>query len=215
MTARLDARSFCRARWEALRPLTEAPAAAWSTVFEELADLYSEPLRHYHTLEHIADLLALSARHRETLGQPDVVDLAIFFHDAIYDVSRHDNEVRSADLARARLAAACVPGHLRLRVGELIEATRHGEGRQTDGDCDLLLDLDLSILAAEDARYVAYSKAIRKEYGQYSDADYARGRAKVLEGFLARAAIFRTPELYAAMEAKARENLASELARLW
>ena len=73
----------------------------------------------------------------------------------------------------------------------------------------MLLDLDLSVLAAAPDRYRAYAQAIRQEYAAVPDALYRPGRRRVLEGFLARPQIYRTERLRALWEASARANLSA------
>ena len=96
-----------------------------------------------------------------------------------------------------------------------VEATKHAAAAATsDTDLDHLLDFDVSILAAEPVAYEAYARAIRKEYAIYPDLIYRPGRAKVLRAFMAQPSIYRAPELAAMWEARARVDLAAELARL-
>jgi predicted metal-dependent HD superfamily phosphohydrolase len=47
----------------------------------------------------VLDAVALLAE-RGLVVDRDAVDLAAWFHDAVYDVGRDDNEDRSAELAR-------------------------------------------------------------------------------------------------------------------
>lgn len=174
---------------------------------------YAEPHRHYHTIEHIASLLRLLDEHGHEVMDHDAMVLAILFHDIVYDPVRHDNEEASAGVAAERLAQLDLPDRLIIKVRRYILATRHGEsaGAIDDTDLALLLDLDLSVLAAEPSLYRAYAQAIRREYAHVPDELYRSGRRQVLEGFLARERIFRT-ELH--WEEAARANLAGEIAGL-
>ena len=74
----------------------------------ELEAAYEEPQRHYHTLEHLGECLALFERHRTHAERPAEVELALWFHDAVYAIGRADNEARSAEWARRALHAAAV-----------------------------------------------------------------------------------------------------------
>src|SRR5207248_4836711 len=134
----------------------------------------------------------------EGLADPGAVELANFFHDAVYIPTRSDNEAESATLARARLTALGLPPGLIGRVAELILATRHGieHVEQHDADLDLLLDLDLSVLAADRPIYESYARAIRSEYAVYPDEVYCPGRRRVLGQFLARPRIYQTGRLH-------------------
>src|SRR5215475_4432514 len=75
------------------------------TIRDELVRAYTAPDRHYHNLAHIEAMLGLARSHGGALSDSDAVEAAIWFHDAIYDTRRHDNEVKSAELAAERLAA--------------------------------------------------------------------------------------------------------------
>ena len=49
----------------------------------ELAALYRAPERHYHGLSHIEALLALVQAYRPAVTDPEAVEAAIWFHDAV------------------------------------------------------------------------------------------------------------------------------------
>ncbi|MET0567581.1 MAG: hypothetical protein ABWZ74_00750 [Hyphomicrobiaceae bacterium] len=205
------------AGWRALAVrlgIAEQPATA---LLDELIRAYSQSGRHYHNLDHIAALLDLLDRHGGPVGNRDAVELAIFFHDAVYVPTRSDNEAASAALARARLTGLGADSALVSEVERLILATRHGAAiadADSDPDLALLLDLDLSILGAERSAYAAYAHAIRREYAMVPDLLYRPGRRRALAEFLARPRIYATPSLRDLWEASARANLAWESATL-
>jgi predicted metal-dependent HD superfamily phosphohydrolase len=188
------------------------PAGA-DAVLAELLRAYSEPHRHYHTLTHIAELLQLLEEHGGA-SDKDAVQLVILFHDAMYDPASRDNEEESAELAAQRLAALGFPAPFVAKVDRFIRATRHSlpPRRHDDPDLNLLLDLDLSILAAPPDRYAAYVAAIREEYRAVPQDVFVAGRRAMLEGFLARKQIYLTERLRALWEAPARANMVAELA---
>src|ERR1700730_2659950 len=131
------------ARWCALFERLGVDAATASPTFAELVGAYSQPGRHYHTLDHIAALFHQLDQHGEGIADRSAVKLAIFFHDAVYVATRSDNEAESAALARERLTALGLPAALIARVADLILATRHGTERTGRHDADLALFLDL------------------------------------------------------------------------
>src|SRR5690242_15683329 len=88
----------------------------------ELSVLYRQPGRHYHGVAHIEALLVLASEHRKDLSDPQAIEAAIWFHDAIYDSRRSDNEARSAALAAEKLASRVEPARLS-RIVAMIEAT--------------------------------------------------------------------------------------------
>ncbi|GLR91885.1 hypothetical protein GCM10007857_86030 [Bradyrhizobium iriomotense] len=177
---------------------------------EELAAAYAAPGRYYHNLSHIEDCLAalarveeLSAREREILSE------AIWWHDVVYDPTRSDNEEISAQLAERH-----VRDDISHEVGRLIRLTKTHEIQADDRLGAILISIDLSILAAEPARYDAYAAAIRQEFIHVRDADYRAGRARVLRQFAARPIIYPDAGFAAKYDRRARDNLARELASL-
>ncbi|MBX9583055.1 MAG: hypothetical protein K2X87_22340 [Gemmataceae bacterium] len=192
-----------------------APADAYPA-FDVLVAAYSAPDRHYHNLEHVADMLRVVSRLVGLADDPSALQLAVWFHDAVYDPRARDNEDRSAELAADLLGPVGVPRSDLERVGRLVRATAHLAGSEPAGDREtaVLLDADLAILGASPERYQRYAAAIRREYAWVPDADYRAGRARVIEHFLARPRLFRTDLMAAEGEAAARANLRAELASL-
>ena len=181
-------------------------AGEGSELFAQLKAAYAEPQRHYHTLQHLGECLAAFDGVQSLAGHPHAVEMALWFHDAIYDVKGHENEQRSADWARDALLAAGVTSESAQHVHDLVMATRHTavpQGR----DEQLLVDIDLSILGAERARFDEYEQQIRKEYSYVPGFLFRRKRKQILLGFVDRPAIYSTPHFHAALEARARDNL--------
>ncbi len=176
-----------------------------------LEAMYGEPHRRYHTLVHIEALLGWHAHWRALARAPRLIEAAIWFHDAVYDTHRDDNEPRSAELARDELRALAWPEAAVARVTAMVRATRHHAADLSDADTLLFLDLDLSVLAQRADVYDAYSVAVRAEYAWVEAQRYRAGRLRVLQSFMTRDAIYRTPALHAAWESAARANLAREL----
>jgi predicted metal-dependent HD superfamily phosphohydrolase len=178
-----------------------------------LLNRYREQHRAYHTPQHLEECLAQLLDSWTLCERPGAVALALWYHDAIYDTSRQDNEERSAELARQDLAAAGAPTDLYARVAELVLATRH-QAAPEQGDEAILVDIDLSILGASADRFDDYERQIREEYAAVSNADYKRGRMVILRQFLDRPAIFSTRKYKAMLETAARTNLNRSLVRL-
>jgi len=211
----MSARGLVSDAWRDLVRRHGCDAASAESTLAELVRAYAEPHRHYHTLDHIADLLHLLEQHGGA-SDADAVKLAILFHDAVYDPARQDNEAASANLAVRQLSPLGFPRQLLGKAERYILATQHGAAPQAmgDDDLDVLLALDLSVLAAAPDRYRTYALAIRQEYSAVPDTLYRSGRRRVLEGFLARPQIYRTEGLRSLWEAPARANLAGEIAVL-
>jgi len=176
---------------------------AW---FEQLLACYREPHRHYHSLQHLGECLTAFDQARALARKPEEVELALWFHDAIYDVKRSDNEARSADWAREALMEAEVDAAAADRVHALIMATRHDAVPQ-DADAQLLVDVDLAILGATPDRFAEYEDQIRREYAFVPGWLFRHKRREILRGFLERPRLYSTPHFHDRLEARARENL--------
>lgn len=184
----------------------------------ELVRAYAASGRHYHDLRHIEALLGLAHTCADVIADHDAVEAAIWFHDAIYDTRRHDNEDTSADLATARLAGAAAADRI-AHIAAMIRATaghRVPDFAEAGAaqDCALFLDMDLAILGASPADFDAYEAAVRREYDWVTEPQWRAGRREVLAGFLARTAIYATARFRASHEEAARRNLTRAMARL-
>jgi len=181
---------------------------------DELLDAYGEAHRHHHTQAHLeAVLVALDELHSPA-PPPPASRAAAWYHDAVYDPRRADNEAASADLARRRLEARGVAAGLVDRVAALVLATATHEAPAGLPGAGELLDADLSVLAAAPDGYEAYVAGVRAEYAHLDDATFRAGRAAVLRSLLERHPLFRTARGSARFEGPARANLAAELTRL-
>ena len=175
-------------------------------LFARLKTAYAESQRHYHTLQHLGECLSAFDSAHTLAERPHEVELALWFHDAIYDIKGHDNEQRSADWAREALRSAGVAADAAQRVHDLVMATRH-TAVPSGRDEQLLVDIDLSILGAERTRFDEYEQQIRREYAYVPGFLFRRKRREILKGFLDRPAIYSTPYFHDRLEAGARDNL--------
>ncbi len=182
-------------------------------LFHQLVASYSEPHRKYHTMQHLEECFAQFDRVRSEAERPGEVELALWFHDAIYDTTRKDNEQRSAEWARASALAGGLSSEPANRVYELILVTMH-DAVPADRDALVLVDVDLSILGADAARFDEYELQIREEYEWVPGSLYGKARRQILRGFLERERIYSTEYFSGAHEARARENIARSLERL-
>jgi predicted metal-dependent HD superfamily phosphohydrolase len=200
------------ARWHELTAPLLPDAARREAVFQELAAAYDAPERHYHTLKHLENLL--NRLEKLPLYDAVVVQLAVWFHDVVYNALRSDNEARSAEQALAFLRETSLEPARQQRVAFLIERTADHTQPQPLEDTDLLyfLDADLSILGAPEADYWEYARQVRQEYRVVPDLLYRPGRRKVLAKMLAAPVLFQTPLVRAELDAAARRNLAAEIA---
>lgn len=200
----LSALRFERA-WRAL-------GATHAEAFDVLARRYAEPHRAYHTTEHIAECLAWLDQVDLAPERRAVLEVAVFFHDAVYQPGAPDNEAQSAALLGACAVAAGIPAEVAAHIASLVVSTAQHDG--ACADAVLLADIDLAILGAAPDRYARFERDVRREYAVFPDAAYRLGRSAVLAGLLAREPLYRTPFLALRLAVRARHNLSASLARL-
>jgi predicted metal-dependent HD superfamily phosphohydrolase len=199
-------------RWRAGWALLGLPTPE-GTALAALLAKYQEPGRYYHTLQHLAECLQLFDEAAPLAQRPGEVVIALWFHDAVYDTRRSDNEAASGDWAEQVVRAASGPAETAGRIRDLILATRHAE-LPPPGDSALMVDIDLAILGAPEARFEEYETQIHREYEWVPEPVFRPTRARILQQFLERERIYSTAPFAARFEARARSNLLRALARL-
>jgi predicted metal-dependent HD superfamily phosphohydrolase len=182
-------------------------------VYNDLVARYFEPNRAYHTLEHIGHCLDEFEQVRHLAMNPDTVELAIWYHDAVYDTRAKNNEEQSAALAVEAVRNVSLPDSFGQIVANLIMATKHLD-IPVDSDTRLLVDIDLSILGQSEDEFDEYERRIRKEYEWVPEDEFAAGRSVVLKSLLNRPAIYSMQFFRDKYEAQARRNIARSLTRL-
>lgn len=199
------------ARWK--QPWAELGLVARMELHAELRKRYSEPHRAYHTLHHISECLDLLQQVQGLVQSSASIELAIWFHDAIYDPRKTDNELRSAQWAQRELKRAGAPVALQDQIVSMIMVTCHDGAPQTP-DEELVSDIDLSILGAGMKRFDEYERQVRQEYQHVPKQQFRNGRRKILAQFLEREQIYCTEWFRTRREAQARANLQRSLTRL-
>lgn len=199
-------------RWQHLwqRLIGAQPAETW---WLALQNHYAETHRAYHTRQHLAECLHHFDAVRSLLQRPDEVEVALWCHDVIYDTHRRDNEEASAQWAQQLLQEVGAPLATVQRVADLILLTRH-IAAPVDDDGAFLLDIDLAILGADTTRFAEYEAQVRQEYNWVAWPAFCTGRSQILQTFLQRPTLYRTPFFQERFEAQARTNLAASLTKL-
>ena len=208
---RMSQTRFTRERFE--WPWRKLELAARTDLFDEIHERYTEPHRAYHTAQHIEECLASVDLVRAEFERPAEVELALWFHDAIYDTHASINEERSAEWAARELRSAGAADDVLSAVTSLILTTRH-HAIPSSSDEQFLTDIDLAILGANRERFDEYEQQVRIEYAWVPDDVFRRERAKLLRGFLERASIYSTAFFREMLEASARRNLTASIAQL-
>ncbi|QQQ77481.1 hypothetical protein IOD16_02810 [Saccharothrix sp. 6-C] len=176
----------------------------------DLVGRYAEPHRGYHNADHVlavvrdADALAVGRTARERA----VLTLAALAHDVVYDGVPGEDERRSAEWVRARLAGLPAADE----VAALVLAT--AEHTSDDPLTCLLLDADLAVLGSDPAAYERYRAAVRAEYAHVPDDAWRVGRGEVLRALAGRDPLYVTPQARDRWEDRAKANLAAELSSL-
>ncbi|MCB6183409.1 hypothetical protein LIN78_07605 [Leeia sp. TBRC 13508] len=178
--------------------------------WERLSTAYSTSNRHYHTLQHLAECFTWLDAISTALAPPEkqLLSFALWFHDIEYDSTRADNEEVSAEMATAWLQQSQLGSIKLCQVHQMILATK--KHRSDDPLTQRLLEIDLSILGADDTRFMEYEHQIRLEYAHIPDIDFAKGRLAVLQQFADRPTIFHLPAL-AHLNHVAKKNLANSI----
>lgn len=179
-------------------------------VLDSLLAAYQEAQRSYHTLQHVQEMLALLEPVLALAQRPGELELALWFHDAVYQPQSKDNELQSAHWAAKVMRAQEVDEAAVQRVHSLIMATCHAAQPQQP-DAQLLVDIDLAILAAGALRFAEYEQQIRAEYRWVPSLIYHSKRRAVLQSFMERDVIYSTPVFRERLEAAARRNLEQAL----
>lgn len=198
-------------RWQFL--MSALGLAPSPDVFRALCDAYGEKHRFYHTGQHIEAML----RHLDTvqyLAQNRAeLELAIWFHDAVYNPLSATNEADSAQWARDFLSRQSYDHNGIDRVDNMIMATLHSSSPET-ADEALIVDIDLAILGASPDVYAQFEQNVRQEYRWVPWFVYRRKRREVLASFLDQDNIYHLDTFRDRFEDRATSNLQNAIAML-
>jgi len=189
------------------RCLIEGAADASVAIHQRLVDGYNEPQRHYHTLAHIDHCLSMFDQCKSLAINPDALEIAVWFHDAIFVPGKPDNEALSAELYE-ELSTGVHTDEFRALVGRLIMATLHNQGSLDDNDAGYMVDIDLSSFGLPWEDFLSDSLHLREESARLSDADYSRKQGEFRSCLFARPRFFQTDFFRQRYEQQARDNLA-------
>lgn len=198
-----------RERFEALwrRNLLDSANDDAAAIYQRIEAAYAEPQRFYHTIEHVEHCLAMFDDCRALLNLPDAVELAIWFHDAIFIPGNPDNEARSAVLYQ-EVAAQAHPEDFCARIPRMIMATLHDGDALDDDDTLYLVDIDLSSFGLPWDEFLRDSQNLRRESQATPDEEFYRGQSAFQRNLLAREQFFLTEFFRLRYETRARDNLA-------
>ena len=193
-----------------------------SILWQDIAMRYNEPQRAYHSLQHIQQLFGQFDQVKNNLHEPHIIALALLYHDVIYEPTRSDNELKSAEYAVESLtgylsAEQCQHIYTLIMMTashQIDKWSNKVKEREEYSDAAYLLDMDLSILGSSWSVYEHYAHAVRQEYAHVLDGDYRVGRMAVLKELLAHPTLYLTDYYYERLEKQARKNIEHEITLL-
>ena len=193
-----------------------------SILWQDIAMRYNEPQRAYHSLQHIQQLFGQFEQVKDNLHEPNIIALALLYHDVIYEPTRSDNELKSAEYAVESLTGYLSAEQCQHIYALIMMTASHQidkwsnkvKEREEYSDAAYLLDMDLSILGSSWSEYEHYAHAVRQEYAHVSDDDYRVGRMAVLKELLAHPTLYLTDYYYERLEKQARKNIEHEITLL-
>ena len=187
--------------WQKLGVITDK-----TDLLQQILSQYNHPDRKYHTQQHLTECLEHFNKIQHLTTHPEEIALALFFHDAIYQIGKHVNEQKSAAWAKNSLTQEMIVPEIVLRIEKLILATVH-QAIPQHSDEQFMVDIDLAILGANRQRFSEYEQQVRQEYHFVPDWLFRHERKKILRQFLKRPQIYATDYFYNLLEKQARSNL--------
>lgn len=195
-----------------------AAAGETTAAGQRLLDAYNAPDRAYHNLVHLADVLAKLDWARNALMAAgdlapgdhqrlfDRIELALFYHDIVYDPTAKDNEARSREAFISDARHFGLPQDDIDAVARLIDITaNHTAALALDEK--IMSDCDLAILGAPREEFNAYDRNIRREYKDVPAPLFCARRAAVMKKFYTAPRLFKTAAFHTRYDAAARANL--------
>jgi len=198
-------------RWGSLMATFDLPTN--EATYDKLIAAYSEKQRFYHTAEHIDACLGHLKTVKDKIDHPHEVELALWFHDAVYQPFSSTNEKDSADWAEDFLISQAVASGSIQRVKRLILITQHHAETEAK-DEDYMIDIDLSILGTSSDIYDVFETNIRKEYIKVPSFIFRKKRKAILKEFLQRDRLYQTDHFFSKLETQAKQNLKRVIAAL-
>lgn len=184
----------------------------WHAAFAQLQASYSEPWRHYHTFRHIAHCLREFDLAASSIADAEALEVALWFHDAVYIPGNRDNERKSADYF-SQISQGRLPADIEVQVRQLILITEHVDSPTTQAEC-YMVDIDLSPFGIPWEQCLEDSKRVRKELMMVADAEYFQTNLKFLQSLVDRPHLYRTPYFQGRYEQSARYNIGRLMERI-
>lgn len=148
-----------------------------------LLDMWNEPHRHYHNATHLVDIhnQILNDYLHNKLNEKTTEKLLLtnLFHDIIYDVSKNDNEQKSAEF----FMSLCVEKN-NVHIQDIKQAILDTKSHSGDNYLSNIFNkYDMSIVESNYDRLLEWETGIYEEYKIYGDK-YKQGRLQFLESIV-------------------------------
>lgn len=187
--------------------------AADGETYADLIAAHAQKHRAYHTLAHIAACLRHLDDVKDKVERADEIEMALWFHDAVYEPFSDSNEEDSAEWAADWLQARGADKAVVARITDhILDTKSHETPQNLDGQ--FMLDIDLSILGTPAEDYDEFERNIRREYKRVPGFIFRKKRKTILEGFLKRERIYATEYFHEKLESQARINLGRAISQL-
>eukprot|EP00127_Corallochytrium_limacisporum_P000183 Clim_evm44s6 gene=Clim_evmTU44s6 len=189
--------------------------------WQKIKHLYQDEARCYHTLHHILEMFEAYDANRHNVRNQVATELAIWFHDIIYNPRANNNEILSINVFLNFSVEVSLPTDITETTKRFIYTTiTHKTPEHMDQDLfggeDLhyFLDIDMAVLGKPKRRYMQYASQVREEYKHVPHDHYCLARSRLLRDFLGQANIYATMDFRMDLESRARANIETELAML-
>ena len=183
-----------------------------SVVFSRLEQHYAEPHRYYHTSSHIDHCLRQVDFISVDYADRDAVELAIWFHDVIYEIGDPKNEENSAKWFM-QVSSGELKDSIREQVNRLVMVTQHNVQPEKE-DEKYVVDIDLSGFGMPWPEFSADSLRVRQEFPEVSDGVFENKHRMFLEMLASRDFFFCTTLFRNMYESQAKYNVREKLSRL-
>lgn len=183
----------------------EDGSADAESVYNLIEAHYSEAHRFYHTSHHIEHCLSQFDLAISEMLEPDAVEMALWFHDVIYDVPTSENERRSAELFRDKTHGR-VDKEFGCNVFDMILITMHRDLPYKHDD-KLIVDIDLSSFGLPWEDCERESKNVRSEFAHKTDQEFYASHVKFMQSLLARDSFYTSDFFRDHYEETARKNV--------
>lgn len=175
------------------------------SAFETILFKYSNLFRAYHNPKHLVNCFDVLEKFFPNEKLDPAIRLALFFHDAVYNTTKTDNEAQSCLLLDKLLPD--IDESIRNDAKSYIMVT--SSHLPFDDKSKIVVDCDLAILGSSPEEYEVYENSIREEYYFAPQDLYVSGRAKVMSKFANKEFVFWTEQMRNSQyEINAKINLA-------